>query len=107
MFSIAGAYLIFYLAYFPKIKPLNISKIGDLSYGVYIYGWLIQQIVVQWFNPHINWFTNCLISLPFILGISFLSWHLVEKRAMGINLKTSPIFFKNSSSQIVYQHIIK
>jgi peptidoglycan/LPS O-acetylase OafA/YrhL len=94
MFSVVGAYLVFYAAYFPKINPLNLSKVGDLSYGVYIYGWIIQQIVVQWFHPHINWFTNCLISLPFILGASFLSWHLVEKRAMGLKLKISPMFLK-------------
>ena len=94
MFSVVGAYLVFYAAYFPKINPLNLSKIGDLSYGVYIYGWIIQQIVVQWLHPHINWFTNCLISLPFILGASFLSWHLVEKRAMGMKLKISPMFLK-------------
>jgi len=97
MFSVVGAYLVFYAAYFPKINPLNLSKVGDLSYGVYIYGWIIQQIVVQWFHPHINWFTNCLISLPFILGASFLSWHLVEKRAMGMKLKISPMFLKKKA----------
>ena len=97
MFSVVGAYLVFYAAYFPKINPLNLSKIGDLSYGVYIYGWIIQQIVVQWLHPHINWFTNCLISLPFILGASFLSWHLVEKRAMGMKLKISPMFLKKKA----------
>ncbi len=94
VFAIAGSYLVLYVAYYPKIKPINLSKIGDLSYGIYIYGWIIQQIVVQWLHPHINWFTNCLISLPFIFVLAYASWHLVEKRALQWKIETFPTAFK-------------
>lgn len=87
VFSIAGAYLVIYLAYFPHRRPVNINRFGDLSYGIYIYGWPIQQIVVQWLHPQVNWLTNSLISLPIILGLAWLSWHGIEKPAMRYKSK--------------------
>ncbi len=84
LFPIAGAYLIFYLAYCPKIKLQNFSKYGDFSYGIYIYGFMIQQVLIKivgdGMNSNLNWF----ISLPIAILCGILSWHLVEKRFLAL-----------------------
>lgn len=58
------------------------SKIGDLSYGLYIYAFPVQQTLVHFFKlsylPLMFW--GALVSLPF----AFLSWHLVEKKAIAL-----------------------
>jgi peptidoglycan/LPS O-acetylase OafA/YrhL len=57
----------------------NISKrIGDISYGVYIYGFIIQQSLMNYFNfnPYYLMFYSLIITFVF----AYLSWHYVEKK---------------------------
>ncbi len=65
------------------------SKIGDLSYGVYIYAFPVQQTLMHFFKlsylPLMLWGT--IVTLPF----AFLSWHLVEKKALGLKYKLTRI----------------
>jgi len=73
-------YIIFYLA-FQKSYLNSFGKYGDFSYGIYIYGFFIQQIVFTYF-PTSNQFLNFLISYPIILFIGYSSYHLIEKQFM-------------------------
>jgi len=59
------------LAYIP-------SKIGDISYGVYIYGFLVQQTLMHFYN--FNPYILAILSLGITYIISYASWHLIEKR---------------------------
>ncbi len=65
----------------------NITKhLGDLSYGIYIYGFPVQQTLVYYFGmDHISLiFTSLIISAI----LAFLSWHLIEAPALKLkNLK--------------------
>ncbi|MDO9148513.1 MAG: acyltransferase [Hydrogenophaga sp.] len=47
-YSLLLAYSIFYLAFLPGLAWFN--KVGDFSYGVYLYGWISQQITVYFFQ---------------------------------------------------------
>ena len=47
-YNILLPYLVFYLAFLPGFKFFN--KIGDYSYGVYLYGWPALQMV-YYLNP--------------------------------------------------------
>lgn len=83
IFIICGGYLIFYLAFNSEIKFYNFAKYGDLSYGLYIYAFLIQQIIMSKFpwlylNP-VGLFWRALI---ITLIIAFISWHLIEKTCL-------------------------
>lgn len=53
---------------------------GDISYGVYLYGFPVQQLVSHWMAPerHSPW-TNTALALPMILLLAILSWRLVER----------------------------
>ncbi len=59
----------------------NVNKyLGDLSYGLYIYSFIIQQTLMYFFK--LNQVTLFSYSLPLSILFAYLSWHLVEKRAL-------------------------
>lgn len=88
-FAICGSYLIFYFAYHPQIKLWSFAKYGDLSYGVYVYAFPIQQLVVLNYGASITPVENFLYSYPFILILAFMSWHLVESPALKFKKRVS------------------
>nr|WP_301541616.1 acyltransferase [Xanthomonas euvesicatoria] len=57
--------------------------LGDFSYGLYLYGFLIQQIVNQIFHNSLSALQNAAISLPISLLFAIASWHLIEKPALA------------------------
>lgn len=76
-------YATFYLVYIPQIKW---SPKKDLSYGVYLYGWPVQQLVLH-FVPGCSAEFNALVSIPLALICGYLSWTLVEAPALGLRKK--------------------
>lgn len=56
------------------------EKIGDLSYGIYIYGFLIQQTLMHYYDFHPIALMFTALSLTAILA--YLSWHLIEKKSL-------------------------
>lgn len=84
IFLLFGSYIIFYIAFSPRIKLQNFSKYGDFSYGMYIYGFLIQQCIIKLFGGEMNNILNWVISLPLAIVLGFISWHLLEKRFLGL-----------------------
>ncbi|MBV9828921.1 MAG: acyltransferase [Alphaproteobacteria bacterium] len=79
-FPIFGSYLTIWLALTPRLRPLPAARYGDISYGLYIYGWPIEQCVVYASGQTAPWWLVFAISLPVTAAVAFLSWHLVEKR---------------------------
>lgn len=63
----------------PLISSLS-KNVGDISYGVYIYGFLIQQLLMNYFE--LNSLFLMLLSLLITYFIFYLSWHLVEKKML-------------------------
>ena len=55
------------------------STIGDLSYGTYLYAFPVQQLLLQLF-PRLPF--SILFCVIVTLPIAWLSWHLVERRAL-------------------------
>jgi len=69
------------LASTPGVR--SAARFGDLSYGTYLWGFLVQQLVIEWFEP-IPWLLNTSIVMIASAAIAFASWHLVEKRALAL-----------------------
>jgi peptidoglycan/LPS O-acetylase OafA/YrhL len=67
----------------------------DYSYGVYIYAFPMQQLMVFLLPGDRVWWVNILLSLPPTLLLAALSWHLVEKPALALkrraNIPPAPI----------------
>lgn len=80
---------VLYLALFYSVLVVSASTTvrrielpGDYSYGVYIYGWPIQQTIAHFF-PNLTSYPSNLISIPAALLAGYLSWTFVEKPALS------------------------
>jgi peptidoglycan/LPS O-acetylase OafA/YrhL len=79
-FPLFGGYLVIYLALNRRLPVLRAARFGDLSYGLYIYGWPVEQCVVYFSGATAPWWVVFLTAAPVTAAVAFLSWHLVEKR---------------------------
>jgi len=59
-------------------------KKGDFSYGIYLYGFAIQQTVVHFTNNRLGPWANFAISWPITMVLAFISWKWVERRALKL-----------------------
>lgn len=55
---------------------------GDPSYGIYIYGFVIQQLVAHAIPNQSLVFNQCAAAL-IAIAVGYLSWYLVEKPVLG------------------------
>ena len=84
LFPIFGSYLVLYLALARWLPPLPAARFGDLSYGLYIYGWPVEQTLTQLNGGAMAPLTLTALALPITAVLAFLSWHLVEKCALRL-----------------------
>lgn len=83
VYTFTIAYVVFYMAYIPSGRIRKYNLVGDYSYGVYIYAFPIQQTVAA-LVPGVSVFSMLLISASATLFLSALSWHLLERHALGL-----------------------
>jgi peptidoglycan/LPS O-acetylase OafA/YrhL len=63
-------------------RPTILAGKADYSYGVYLFAYPLQQLA--WFWPPLRlWYTNALAGLILSFVAAALSWHLVERPALG------------------------
>ena len=62
------------------------ARLGDWSYGVYIYAFPIQQTVL-YLVPDIGFPVYVALTLALTLAFGAASWHLIEKRALAFKPK--------------------
>ncbi|MFE6734233.1 acyltransferase family protein [Microbacterium sp. NPDC057650] len=65
-----------------------IRRLGDPSYGIYLWGYIVQQLVVE-FTPRMPLAWNVLTVLGSTAVLGFASWHLLEKRAVALGARLS------------------
>ncbi len=85
---LAMAYTIFWLAFVPAGFIRDFNQLGDASYGIYIYGFLIQQTVIL-LMPSLTPLSLFFVVLPIVLTVAYLSFYLVEKPALSQRYKVS------------------
>ncbi|MGL5139169.1 MAG: acyltransferase family protein, partial [Beijerinckiaceae bacterium] len=86
---IGTAYLMIFAAIAPGLSHPKFEPPGDISYGVYLYGWPVQQALQSLFPALSGWamlgpalLVTCLVAT--------ISWLLVEKPALGLKAKFMP-----------------
>lgn len=62
----------------------KILRGADYSYGIYLYGYAVQQTMMHFVPMARVWYLNVLISLPIAILVAAASWHLVERPAGGL-----------------------
>jgi peptidoglycan/LPS O-acetylase OafA/YrhL len=63
-------------------KKLFIVAGADYSYGMYLYGFPMQQATAYLLPQHRLWYVNFVLSVAAAGITAFLSWHFVESRIM-------------------------
>ncbi len=79
---LALVYSALWFGFVPKGPLLAYNRLGDYSYGVYIYAFPVQQALV-FLLPGMTPLANMALALPVTLVLAFLSWTLVEERALA------------------------
>ncbi len=91
-FALFGAYIIMYIGFgYFKISHIY-NKFGDISYGVYILSFFVQQrlIDVMGASPdgyqvlRMDTYTNLWISFAIVVVLAFISWHCFEKQLLKL-----------------------
>jgi peptidoglycan/LPS O-acetylase OafA/YrhL len=86
------ALLVAGLAATPVIR--RAGRFGDFSYGLYLWGWPVQQVVATALGG--AWFVNSAIALPLALCVAVMSWRLVEAPALALKDRALRIKFRQS-----------
>jgi peptidoglycan/LPS O-acetylase OafA/YrhL len=86
---LAGAYLLFWIGFHPSLRFHGWAKHGDFSYGMYLYAFPVQQMLIQ--KLHLGHPLLLLaLSLPASVAMGALSWHAVEKWFLARRPKPAP-----------------
>ena len=72
------AYLTVWIGLLNPPATWLVSK-GDYSYGMYLYAFPIQQLVVYLAMPQVSFLTTFAVALVLTFAFAVFSWHLVEK----------------------------
>lgn len=85
--------LVIYIASIPIV--VNLPRLPDLSYGTYLWGWPVQQMIASKF-PEINFLPFFIFSLFISLIMAYISWQFVENKSIKFG-KNVIILFNNST----------
>lgn len=61
-----------------------VTKAADYSYGVYLYGFVVQQTVMAAFPDLRTPYWNLAIAMPLAVVLAAASWHFIELPAMAL-----------------------
>ena len=83
LFIFTLPYMVLYLASIQNRFINHIARHGDFSYGMYIYGYPVQQTVMHAFGYWLSLPAYILVSLLFTAACAIFSWNCIEKPALA------------------------
>ncbi|MEY4926482.1 MAG: hypothetical protein RI894_918 [Bacteroidota bacterium] len=86
VFSFVLPYLAIQLGLQASHFTTKIAAYGDFSYGIYVYSFPIQCLIIRYFGLNMPPFLLFLLMLVFILPFAILSWHFIEKPALRLKV---------------------
>lgn len=81
---VAGAYFLMYLAVRLPRQLQWIGSKNDYSYGVYVYGFLVQQSLAAAGVHEFGYVPYVVVALVLTSFLAWASWHGLEKRALAL-----------------------
>jgi peptidoglycan/LPS O-acetylase OafA/YrhL len=90
LFPIFGGYLAIYLALDRRLPIVPATRFGDLSYGLYIYGWPIAAMVMYATGGRAAWWQAFALTLPLAALMAHLSWRFVEEPFLRLKPRRGP-----------------
>jgi peptidoglycan/LPS O-acetylase OafA/YrhL len=76
--ALLGGYLLFYAAQVPAPALRSFNSGADISYGVYLYGWPVQNLVSSLWPQANVWLLLPLVYLVCV-ALAVMSWYVVER----------------------------
>lgn len=70
------------LASWPLMR--SAGRWGDISFGVYIYAFPVQQTLIWLAKGRVHWALLAAACVAVTVVLALLSWHLIEKRALHL-----------------------
>lgn len=64
--------------------PVRLGATNDISYGMYIWAWPLQQLLVVLGSPALGPVGSIVLSIVVTIPVAWASWKYVEKPAMGL-----------------------
>jgi peptidoglycan/LPS O-acetylase OafA/YrhL len=86
---LVAPYLVLWFAYVPGGFIRRYNRVGDYSYGTYIFAFPLQQLVMM-LKPDASVLTLTLLAGLGTLVFAMLSWHLIEKPCMALLSRKRP-----------------
>ena len=77
-------YLTLYLAQLRIPRLAGFGKAGDFSYGLYIFAFPIQQLIMHWSDGRLPLLPFMALSFITSLAAAVLCWHLIEAPALRL-----------------------
>jgi peptidoglycan/LPS O-acetylase OafA/YrhL len=87
VYGVALPYVLLYVSLVPAGSVRAFNRMGDVSYGVYLYAFPVQQAVAA-LIPGVSPLQMITVAAPATIVLAALSWHLIERPAL--NLKGVP-----------------
>lgn len=84
LFVFVLTYLVLFFGFCKQLYVPLFSKIGDFSYGVFIYSFPVQQTVVHLYGGKMNPSLNFTISLLVSIALGAMSWHFCEQKFLHL-----------------------
>ena len=75
----AVCYLIMAFAFNQKVRVPNLGRNFDLSYGLYLYAWPVQQLIVWYGGKMLSPYVLFLLALPPAALLAAGSWFAIER----------------------------
>lgn len=126
LYSFLGVWLLFYffrsspvsfyflyvavfisIVYLSSIPALVRAKLPfDISYGVYLWAWPVQQMVAQFFHGQ-GVLANQIVSSVIAIILGVLSWYLVEKKFIRVGARLGRRLSDKYHAPIQYSQTVK
>jgi len=83
LFPLLAAYPLLYLGTSQAPDLGNWRRFGDISYGIYLWGWPIQQVIRAFLGDSWAGWQFFMVCMPAAALCGWLSWHLIEQPALA------------------------
>jgi len=89
LFGPLFSYAVIVIAVHPRLQLPVFNRLGDYSYGIYVYAFPIQQTLVER-HPGMTPGELFALAMPIVVAIAMSSWHGIEKPALSLKSKLQP-----------------
>lgn len=73
-----GTYALLFIALSTETNIKVLRRSVDLSYGIYLYGWLVEQVLIYVFRDRLTPPTLFVCAMPIICAVAWVSWTFIE-----------------------------